>query len=467
MMHMSDRSVARPAWLVMLGPCLSIALASSAISIAAVAQPALADAFPDARRDVSYVVSAFILATTVASVPVGRAGDVFGAGRVLLAGLVVFTLGALAAARAGSLDALILARAVQGLGASAMLTMPLALVRGTIPLAQTGRWMGLLGSLSAIGTATGPALGGFLVATHGWPSVFVAQIPLPILIFAMAARVLPNFPPSKGAARFDILGTITLAVTLLAICLVLSEPRSGQVWKMVPLGVVAAVGLLFFIHIEKRARDPMIDIEQASDRILLKYLSSNGLISMIMMGLLVVGPFYLIRGAGLSTPAMGLVMSIGPVAAILGGVPAGRFSESLGAERALVRGTALLALGAAAMAVLPIWAGVPGFAAAFLTLALAYQVFLAALNTAVMTRAPEHARGRVSGLIALSRNLGFVIGASLMPSLFDGIFALSQSLHWPVPHAQVAMTATFAGATCLALVSVLLVAHLGPEEERA
>jgi MFS family permease len=142
-------------------------LASLGTSIANVALPSLARAFAATFAEVRWVVVAYLLAITTLSVGVGRLGDRFGRRRVLLAGLAVFTLASAAAGLATGLGGLVAARAVQGAGAAAMMTLVLALVGEILPKDRTGSAMGLLGTMSAIGTALGPSLGGVLIGAFG------------------------------------------------------------------------------------------------------------------------------------------------------------------------------------------------------------------------------------------------------------------------------------------------------------
>lgn len=142
----------------------------------------------------------------------GRLGDVWGRRRLLLAGLALFALASLAAGAAPGLGWLIAARVAQGLGAAVMMALTLALVGEVVPKAQAGSAMGLLGTLSAVGTALGPSLGGLFLATWGWQAVFWVNVPLGLAALALAWWQLPPdraIPPR--AVRFDHLGTALLA----------------------------------------------------------------------------------------------------------------------------------------------------------------------------------------------------------------------------------------------------------------
>ena len=143
---------------------LSMLLPSLGVSIANVAMPTLAQAFAASFQEIQWIVLAYLLAITTLIVSVGRLGDMTGRRRLLLAGVLLFTAASVLGGTAPTLWLLIAARAAQGLGAAIMMALTLAFVGDTVPKAKTGSAMGLLGTMSAIGTALGPTLGGALIS---------------------------------------------------------------------------------------------------------------------------------------------------------------------------------------------------------------------------------------------------------------------------------------------------------------
>jgi MFS family permease len=146
---------------------LAMLLSSLGTSIANVGLPSLAQAFSASFQQVQWVVIAYLLAITASIVSVGRLGDLVGRRRLLLSGIALFTLASALCGLAPNLGLLIAARALQGLGAAVMMALTLAFVGDTVAKGKTGGAMGLLGSMSAMGTAMGPALGGVLIDGFG------------------------------------------------------------------------------------------------------------------------------------------------------------------------------------------------------------------------------------------------------------------------------------------------------------
>ncbi|WP_339849788.1 MFS transporter [uncultured Nisaea sp.] len=411
---------ARSSRWVLLGLALSMLLPFLGVSSANVALPTLMDVFSAPFGQVQWVVLSYLLTITVVIVNAGRLGDLLGHKRVLLGGILLFTAASALCCIAPTLPVLIAARALQGLGGAVLMALTVALVRGAVPEEKTGSAMGLLGSMSAIGTALGPSLGGFLIAGPGWRGIFVVMVPLGIVTFLLVRRYLPEDGMREGASRkgFDLWGTLFLGLTLAAYALALTA--GGEHFDRVrPFLILSAFGCGgLFLLVEARASAPLIRLAAFRDVGLSAGLMMTALVSTVMMATLVVGPFYLFHGLGLEEMMVGAVMSVGPGVSILCGVPAGRIVDRLGASATVTAGLAVMAAGVLALIVLPPMAGMAGYIAAIALLAPGYQLFQAANNTSVMAGVPQDRRGVISGLLSLSRNLGFITGASVMGAIF-------------------------------------------------
>ena len=373
---------------------LSMLLASLGTSIANVGLPSLALAFDASFHAVQWVVLAYLLAITAVIVSAGRLGDRLGRRRLLLAGLLLFALACALCAMAPSLHWLIAARVLQGLGAAIMMAMTLGMVGDTVSKERTGRVMGLLGTLSAVGTAMGPSVGGILLSLWSWRALFLLGAPLGLLAAALAYRYLPNEPGARAPAPF---------------------------WSaLASPGLRAGLGM-------------------------------SALVSAVMMATFVVGPFYLSRGLGLAPAWMGLVMAVGPCVAAVTGVPAGHLTDRFGSPRMTALGLAIMAVGALSLALA---GGLLAYLGALVLLTSGYSLFQAANNTAVMRDVEGPRRGTVSGLLNLSRNVGLIFGASALGAVFawatpDVIRATPQSVAF-------GMQTTFAVAVGLILLTGVL-----------
>ncbi|MET9520118.1 MFS transporter [Streptomyces sp. NPDC002994] len=433
-------------------------LSSLGTSIANVGLPTLAQAFSASFQEVQWIVLAYLLAITTVIVSVGRLGDIIGRRRLLLSGISLFTVASVVCGVAPSLWSLIAARAAQGLGAAVMMALAMAFVGETVPKSRTGSAMGLLGTMSAIGTALGPSLGGVLISGLGWQAIFLVNAPLGVLTFLLAHRNLPADQRKPGAdrARFDHVGTLLLAGTLAAYALAMTMGHGSFGALNVALLSAAAVGVGLFVRAEARAASPLIRLAMFRDPLLSASLAMSTLVSTVMMATLVVGPFYLSRTLGLDEALVGLVLSVGPLVAALTGVPAGRITDRFGPHRMTVVGLIAAAAGSFLLSMTSATFGVRGYIAAIAVMTVGYAVFQTANNTAVMTDVPPDQRGVISGTLNLSRNLGLVTGASVMGAVFALSSATTDVTTAPAGAVATGMRVTFAVAAILIVVALAI-----------
>ena len=309
---------------------------------------------------------------------------------------------------------LLAARVLQGLGAAVMLALGMALAAGGIRQGGTGRAMGLLGSMSAVGTALGPALGGLLLAGPGWRAVFTAMLPAALVAFVLARR-LPQDAPARAAAPFDVAGVLLLVAALVTFALACTG--AGAAMRGALLGASALAGILF-VRSQSRTRAPLVPLALLQEPVLASGFAMTALAMALMMATMLVGPFYLGRALGLSAGAVGATLAAGPLVAALAGVPAGRIVDRHGTRAAGAVGLAAMTLGACVLALLPVRAGVAGWIVPLAVLTTGYALFQAANNTAVMDAAGDARRGVVAGLANLARQLGLIAGSALLGAVF-------------------------------------------------
>ena len=439
-------------------------LSSLGTSIANVALPTLAQSFAASFQQVQWVVLAYLLAITTLIVSVGRLGDVTGRRRLLLAGIFLFTLASVFCGFAPTLGWLVAARAAQGLGAAIMMALTMAFVGEAIPLGKAGHAMGLLGTMSAIGTALGPSLGGALIAGLGWRAIFLLNVPLGFLTFFLAHRSLPldRLGPKTARGGFDQVGTLLLALTLAAYAVAMTIGRGHFGSLNLALLLAAACGVGLFVLVEANVASPLIRLAMFRDPVLRASLALSTLVSTVMMSTLVVGPFYLSRGLGLDTGSVGLLMSVGPLVTALIGVPAGRLADHIGAPRMTLVGLIGILVGALSLSLLPATLGILGYLASIALLTLGYGLFQTANNTAVMKGIRPDQRGVISGLLNLSRNLGLITGASVMAAVFALASAASDIATASPAAVAAGMRITFAVAAVLIILAMTIAIGKSP-----
>ncbi|MDN0109644.1 MFS transporter [Yersinia mollaretii] len=441
---------------VIISLSLPMLLSSLATSIVNVGLPTLTQAFNASFQEAQWVVLAYLLAITTSAITIGRMGDIINKRLLLKAGIALFTLASLGCALAPRIELLIAARVFQGLGAAAMMTLTLALVGETISQGKTGRVMGMLGTLSAIGTALGPSLGGVLIAEFGWPAMFLITLPFGLLAWLLVSRYLP--PPAapspqtpKPITGFDPLGILLLGLTLALYALSMTLGHGTFTVLNFVLLVGAAIGVGLFGWAESRAAYPLIQIAMLRQPVLRSGLITSVLVTTIMMATLVVGPFYLSLALNLPAEWVGLAMSGGPVIAALCGVPAGYLVDRFGAKGMVIVGLSALTLGAMVLTMISPAAGILGYVVPVCLMTAGYAIFQAANNTVMISAVGADQRGVVSGMLNLARNLGLMTGASVMGAIF-AFASSSHDIQWAtVSQISEGMRLTYAVAALLGM----------------
>ena len=437
---------------------LSMLLSSLDTSIANVALPTLARAFTASFQEVQWVILAYLLAATTLIVSVGRLGDIIGRRRLLLAGIFLYTVASVLCAVAPAFWVLIAGRAAQGLGGAIMMALSMAFVGETVSKDRTGSAMGLLGTMSAIGTALGPSLGGVLIAGFGWRAIFLINLPLGLLTFLLAHHYLPvdRREPETNRAGFDHVGTLLLALTLGAYALAVTLGHGSFGTLNLALLLVAAIGVGLFVRVEARTVSPLIRLGAFRDSMLSASLAMSALVTTVVTATLVVGPFYLSRALGLDAAMVGLVLSAGPLVAALTGVPAGRMADHFGAPRVVVVGLIGMGTGCFILAMVPSTLGLSGYLVPIVVITAGYGLFQTANNTAVMSGVSPDQRGVMSGMLNLSRNLGRITGASVMGAVFAFASATIDITTAPPEAVARGMRITFAVAATLIVIALAL-----------
>ena len=259
----SDLEPARlPLWRIFPPILLPIFLAVVDGTIVASALPAIAGAFGEVER-VSWVVAAYLVASTVAAPVYGRLGDAFGRRRLLLAALVLFIAASVLCAFAQGILSLTAARVLQGFGGGGLMVLSQALLGENVPRRQLGRAQGVLAAVIVVSSTFGPVAGGVLTQFLGWPSVFLINLPLGALALLLALR-LPAKAGSGSRGRFDWPGLVLFAGTVVPLLLALEQIQHlGPATMLGAAGnlAVASLCLVLLLRQERRAAQPLFPLK--------------------------------------------------------------------------------------------------------------------------------------------------------------------------------------------------------------
>ena len=267
---MTPRSPWPALWVLVIG-FFMILIDTTIVSVANPAIKAALDPHTNNLDNVVWVTSAYLLAYAVPLLITGRLGDRFGPKRVYLVGLVIFTLASLWSGLSGSLEMLIAARAVQGIGAALMTPQTMAVITRTFPPNRRGAAMGLWGATAGVATLVGPLLGGVLVDAWGWEWIFFINLPVGVVAFVLAWMLVPNLETHPH--RFDVGGVLLSAVGLFLIVFGLQEAATynwGVIWGPISVWSLIGVGVLVmvvFVWWQSRTKsEPLVPLELFRDR---------------------------------------------------------------------------------------------------------------------------------------------------------------------------------------------------------
>ncbi|MFE9327950.1 DHA2 family efflux MFS transporter permease subunit [Nocardia sp. NPDC052278] len=256
----------RNPWLALFALVVGFFMILLDMTIVAVANPAI---MTDLQADISQVIwvtSAYLLTYAVPLLVTGRLGDRYGPKNLYLIGLAVFTAASLWCGLSGSITMLIAARAVQGLGAAMMTPQTMAVITRTFPPDKRGAAMGLWGGVAGLATLVGPILGGVLVDGLGWEWIFIVNVPVGVVAFALAVWLVPALPTHEH--KFDIPGVVLSGIGLFLLVFGIQEGNtydwSLRIWLMIGAGVVVLA--VFLVNQSRNTGEPLLPLGLFRDR---------------------------------------------------------------------------------------------------------------------------------------------------------------------------------------------------------
>lgn len=382
-------------------------------SIVNIALPSIAAQFGERLSAVSWVTSAYLLTTAALLLSMGRAGDLWGLRKLYVGGLLVFGAGSLACAFSGSLQALVTARVVQAVGAAMMFAAGPAIISRTFPPNRRGWALGYIALAVSAGLTAGPALGGVLVGAFGWPSIFLINVPLSVIVAAIGWRLLTDDCPKEG--RFDFLGAVLAAAALVALLVGLDGVERAGLFSVAVIGPVALSVVLGFVFVwwERRAPAPMVDLDLFESRSFSAGIASATLAYLALFSVTFTMPFYLLRVVGVDASAAGLVLTVTPLTMAVFAPIAGRLSDRHGSRGLAAGGVGVLAAGLFAASLLQPSSSLGWVAVSLFVIGAGMAIFQTPNTAAVMRATPLARVGVGSAFIAEARNVGMAIGVAL------------------------------------------------------
>ncbi|MCJ7833460.1 MAG: DHA2 family efflux MFS transporter permease subunit, partial [Deltaproteobacteria bacterium] len=301
-------------------------------SITNISFPILTKTFGVSVTTIVWVSLAYILASTSLMLILGRVGDLLGRKRIYIVGTLIFTIGLALCALSQNVTQLIIFRVFQAVGAAMAMACGAAIITEAFPQNERGMGLGLLAVSVSAGLISGPVLGGFLLGWFHWRSIFYVRIPLGLFVLMMALLFLKKDQRRVEKIKFDLWGTLFSSTGLTCLMFGVNQLnrfglKSSMFYLLMGLGLLS---LIIFVFVEKHALDPIVDLSLLKNRVFACALGSLFLMFLTYSAYILLMPFYLLQGIGMTPSKAGVMMTVVSMIAIIVGPISGWLSDRFG-----------------------------------------------------------------------------------------------------------------------------------------
>jgi EmrB/QacA subfamily drug resistance transporter len=371
--------------------------------------------------DMLWVITAFILASTITMPIYGKLGDLMGRKSLLIAAIVLFMIGSVIGALANDMGVLITARVIQGLGGGGLMILSQAVIADVVPPRERGKYMGMMGGVFAIASVAGPLLGGWFTEGPGWRWVFWINIPLGLLALAAAAFFL-RLPKHSGKPRLDLGGMLLMAIATTCLVLFATWGGSKYDWNdpvILSLIAGAALSAIAFILVQSRTAEPIIPLHLFKDLNFNLSTIAGLLIGVAMFGAISYLPTYLQMAFSVNATESGLLMIPMMGALLVASVVSGQLVSRTGRYKWMpIAGGALVAVALFLLSTLkpgaPLWEICVYLGVMGLGLGLSMQIMVLIVQNSF----PLREVGTATASNNFFRQIGATLGAAIVGSLF-------------------------------------------------
>jgi EmrB/QacA subfamily drug resistance transporter len=410
-------------WWTLGAMCFALFMIMLDNTVVNVALPAIQKDLHSSISGLEWTVNAYTLSFAVLLVTGGRLGDIFGRRRMFLFGVVVFGLSSAFIGLSQSEAWLVAGRAAQGVGAAFMMPATLSIITNAFPAHERGKAIGTWAGVSALALAIGPVVGGFLVESVSWQSIFFLNVPVAILAVVVTLAATRESRDESSTHHVDFPGVTAVTVGLSALVLALVQGNSWG-WgsaRIVALLAISAIGLIAFAIVERRVVEPMVDFRFFRSR---SFVGANlvaFIVSFAMLAMFFFLALYMQNIKGYSPLQAGVRFLPSTVVIILVAPIAGRLSDRIGPRPLITGGLLIVAASLFWQGHLEVDTSYSFLIGAFMLMGLGMGLVMSPMSTAGMNAVEPSKAGVASGILTMSRMVGGTFGVAAMGALITGL----------------------------------------------
>jgi EmrB/QacA subfamily drug resistance transporter len=394
-------------------------------SIVNTIQPIIRSGLHSKIATVQWAITIYPLVTSVLLLSFGRLGDIRGHKAVYTSGFGIFVVASAFCGFSPNAGVLTAFRAVQAVGAAMIFATSPAILTMNFPTRQRGQALGLQATMTYLGLAFGPTLGGWLVEAFSWRAVFYVNVPVGIVALAVGSFFIPAGRRRKTTEPFDYFGAMVFMVGLLALLLALNQ---GHAWGWASpetMLLLAASPLLLaaFLLVEFRTRHPMLDLSLFRQRVFSASVAAATLNYICMASIGFLMPFYYLDQRGMTPFGAGMMLSVQPLVMAVAAPIAGTISDRFRSGLLSALGMFILFVGSVLLSLLGTDTPYVWLAAALCITGLGTGIFISPNISALMGAAPHERQGIAAGMLATARNAGIALGIGLAGAVLTTVLA--------------------------------------------
>lgn len=407
-------------WLVFLTTVIGTFMATLDGSIVNIALPTINIFFHSTIDEVQWVITAYLLVISSLLLVFAKIGDMFGRRILYSVGFFIFALGSLFCSFSTSLWILVGSRCIQAIGAAILLSNSYAIIMNTFKDNTRGRALGTVGAVVALGSITGPAIGGLLISYFSWESIFIINVPIGIIGVILSIIILPK-QETLLKEKYDYTGSIILLIFIVSLLLFVDK---GHDWGWLSFQTIIAliISIIFglsFIKYEKKLDYPILDLELFKIKSF-KVGNITCFISFICISSnIILLPFYMHRILHLTAGEMGILLSIFPITLAIIAPTSGYLSEKIEHRYLTTLGLLLIMSGLIYFSFLNEHSSNYHIVIAQIILGIGQGLFQSPNNNSILSSVPDIKIGIASGVNSLMRFLGMTVGAALSITIFE------------------------------------------------